>query len=108
MIKILIIVPFNGIYPPMNGGMLRCINLLHQLSKYVELTAIIHQDRDSFLKAADADYPSIRNSIIISTKDKKPGLDLFSFLPSKIRSALRFRYWNRSLKGPAESNFLLI
>ena len=107
MKKVLVIVPFNSIYPPMNGGMLRCTNLLNQLSKHAELTAIIHQDKNSFSRAVE-EYPAIRNCNVISTEDKKPSSDIFSLLPSKFSQALRFRYWNRSLKGPAESNFLIM
>jgi glycosyltransferase involved in cell wall biosynthesis len=33
--------------------------------------------------------------------------DFFSLFPRKIATALRYRFWTRSLKGPADSNFLL-
>ncbi len=107
MKKVLIIIPFYEIYPPMNGGMLRCINILNQLSKYFEVTAIIHQDSKSFSKAIEL-YPAIENCNIISTKDGENVIDIFSYLPSKIAKALRYRYWNRSVKGPAGGDFLLV
>jgi glycosyltransferase involved in cell wall biosynthesis len=107
MRKVLIIIPFNDIYPPMNGGMLRCINMLDQLAKYFEVTVIIHQDLNSFLKAIES-YPSIANCKVISTNNNKKTLGIFSFLPSRIGNALKYRYWNRSLNGPASGNFLLV
>jgi glycosyltransferase involved in cell wall biosynthesis len=103
----MVIVPFGNIYPPMNGGMQRCINMLNQLAKYFSVTAIIHQDEKSFLRAID-EYPELVNCRVISTKSFKRSFDLFSLAPKKIGNALRYRYWNRSLKGKAGSDFLSI
>lgn len=91
----------------MNGGMHRCINILNQLAKYFSVTAIIHQDEKSFLRAID-EYPELVNCRVISTKSFKRSFDLFSLAPKKIGNALRYRYWNRSLKGKAGSDFLSI
>lgn len=107
MKRILSIIPFENIYPPMNGGMMRCINLLDQLAKRFNLTIMIRQDKTSFL-AATREYPALKKCTVISTTDWKYSSDLFSFLPSKFRRALRFRIWNRSLSGPADTNFLLM
>jgi polysaccharide biosynthesis protein PslH len=106
MKKVLIIIPYHEIYPPMNGGMLRCFHILHQLSKYYKVTAIIHQDKAGFLKATD-EYPSLANCTILSTKDSPEPKDLFALFPGRMKDALRYRYWKRTLKGPADSNFLL-
>jgi glycosyltransferase involved in cell wall biosynthesis len=103
----MVIVPFGNIYPPMNGGMHRCINILNQLAKYFSVTAIIHQDEKSFLRAID-EYPELVNCRVISTKSFKRSFDLFSLAPKKIGNALHYRYWNRSLKGKAGSDFLSI
>ena len=105
--KILSIIPFENIYPPMNGGMLRCINLLNQLSKYFEVTVIVNQEKKSFEKAFD-DYPYLHKCTVFSTKSFKAPADIFAVMPSKLQKALRYRYWNRSLFGPAEESFLLI
>jgi glycosyltransferase involved in cell wall biosynthesis len=107
MKKVLAIVPFGNIYPPMNGGSHRCINILDQLCRYFETTVIIHQDEKSLLGARDR-YPGLRDCRFICTKDFKKKFDLFSIAPKKIQNALRYRYWNRSLKGRASSDFLTI
>jgi polysaccharide biosynthesis protein PslH len=105
--RILVIIPFRDIYPPMNGGKQRAINLLHQLAKHFEVTAIIQQDIASFSCSVE-EYPALKNCTILSTESIGKPRDLFSLLPSRLANALRFRYWNRSLKGPAEESFLLI
>ena len=68
MKRILIIIPFADIYPPMNGGKLRAMNLLHQLAKHFEVTAIIQQDLASFSRSGE-EYPAIKNCTILSTAD---------------------------------------
>lgn len=107
MKRVLDIIPFKGLFPPMNGGMLRAINLLNQLAKNFEVTAIMHQDRNEFLKSVD-EYPAFKNIGVISTGEQKAPADLFAVLPEKFAKALRFRYWNRSLRGPGNDDFLKI
>jgi polysaccharide biosynthesis protein PslH len=91
----------------MNGGMLRCFNLLNQLCKHFQVTALMNQDKESFLKSVE-EFPAIKNGNLISTKDKKKTRDLYSILPAKYRDSVRYRIWNRSLKGKAESNYLIL
>lgn len=100
------IIPFWSIYPPMGGGKQRTINLLHQLCRDFDVTVIILQDIDSF-SAAMEEYPALKRCTIFSTVGE-PARDLFSLLPERIANALRFRWWNRSLRGPAEKTFLLV
>lgn len=107
MKRVLFIIPFESVYPPMNGGMLRCFNLLNQLCRYFDVTALMHQDVNSFMEASIA-FPSITNCNVLSTKNNKKKLTLFSILPDKFNKAIRYRLWNRSVKGPADSNFLLL
>ncbi len=107
MKRVLFIIPFENLYPPMSGGMQRGINLLHQLSMHFEVTAIIGQDRNSFLQACN-DYPALKNCTILSKKEGEKPVDIFSLLPQKLSKAFRYRYWNRSLKGPAGDDFLSI
>ena len=107
MKNVLIVIPFRNVYPPMNGGMLRCFNLLNQLCRYFNVTAIMHQDRESFMQSS-VDFPDIKNCKVISTKDSRPVKDIFNVLPVKYANAIRYRYWNRSVVGPAGSNFLAL
>ena len=101
----MIIIPYETIYPPMNGGMQRCFNILHQLAKHFEVTAIINQDKESFLKSAK-EFPAIESAHICSTKDVVTK-DIFSIFPSKLEKTLRYRWYKKQLKGPADGNLLL-
>lgn len=106
MKQVLIVIPYHDIYPPMNGGMLRCFHLLNQLAKYYQVTAIMHQRKDAFLKAVDH-YPLLANCEIFSTADTQEPKDMFSLLPKHVKDGLRYRYWKGTWQGPADSNFLL-
>lgn len=90
----------------MNGGMQRCFHLLHQLSRYFKVTAIIHQDLESFEKAR-SEYPSLNNVEVISTENYKDFTDVYSLLPARMRNALRFRWYSRSVSEKTDSSFLL-
>ncbi|MDP4286097.1 MAG: glycosyltransferase family 4 protein [Bacteroidota bacterium] len=103
--KVLIIVPFEKIYPPTNGGMQRFFHIIHQLAKYTELTLITKQERDEFLRAKK-DYPAIENITVFSTKDTRRPKDIFNVFPQKLQNALRYRWYKKNIKGPAEGNYL--
>src|SRR5579871_2385630 len=91
----------------MNGGMLRCISLLNQLSKYFLVTIITHQKKELFAQAFD-EYPFLKNCTVISTGSFSLRKDIFSVLPLRYQKALRYRYWNRSLFNSSEDHFLMI
>jgi glycosyltransferase involved in cell wall biosynthesis len=89
----------------MNGGMQRCFHVIHQLAKYFELTAIIHQDKESFLKAVK-EYPAIANIKVYSTTDSPLIKDIFSLLPIKLGNGLRYRWIKKEFKNSADGSFL--
>jgi glycosyltransferase involved in cell wall biosynthesis len=103
--SILLIAPYENIYPPMNGGMQRCFHIIHQLAKYFDLTTIIHQQKDSFIKAAEA-YPEISTVKIYSTKDEKPAGDILSLLPGRLETAIRYRWIKKDFTKSADASFL--
>jgi glycosyltransferase involved in cell wall biosynthesis len=105
--RVLVVIPFEGVYPPMNGGMVRCINLLNQLAKYFQVFIITHQHEKSFA-GAFKEYPHLQNSKVISTKSFRNRKDIFSPLPLKLQKAARYRFWNRSLFSSSEDHFLMI
>ncbi len=90
----------------MNGGMQRCFNILHQLSKHANVHAIIHQDVDDFNQVL-VHFPALSKVRFYSTKNRPAPTDLFSFLPKKLANALRYRWVRRSVVGSTDSNFLL-
>jgi glycosyltransferase involved in cell wall biosynthesis len=106
MKSILIIIPYDHIYPPMNGGMVRCFHILHQLAKHFKVTAIINQDKKEFEKAFDR-FPELVGVDIYSTKNETKPIDLFSLLPGRIKNALRYRWYKRTATGTTDSNLLL-
>lgn len=106
MLSILIIIPYDNIYPPKNGGMQRCFNVLHQLTRYCKVTAIINQDRDEFLRAIEK-YPAFISANIYSTRDVLEPSDIIKWLPSRIKNAIRYRWYKRTLRDTTDSNFLL-
>lgn len=105
MKSILIIVPYDHVYPPMNGGMKRCFHIIHQLSLYFDLTVITFQSKQEFLTAGKQ-YPTISKIKLISTKDTKPTKDTFSLLPQKLEHAFRYRWLKKQLSGSADGMFL--
>jgi glycosyltransferase involved in cell wall biosynthesis len=107
MKNVLMVIPFNNIYPPASGGMQRCFNLLNQLCKHYHVTALMSQDRESFFKS-QSEFPAIKKCNIYSTKENKRIFDLFSFLPDKFANAIRFRLWNRSLSESADHHYILL
>lgn len=104
MKSVLIIVPHDNIYPPINGGMQRCFNILNQLAKYFKVTAIINQNKEEFLKSVD-NFPAISSIDVFSTKDVNYN-GAFNILPTKVAGALRYRWIKRSINGPADGSLL--
>ena len=105
MKSILIIIPYQAIYPPMNGGMQRCFHILHQLAVHFEVTTIIFQDKESF-STAIKEFPAISKVKIYSVRDEPDTKDVFSLLPKKFEQALRYRWIKKSWKETADGNFL--
>jgi polysaccharide biosynthesis protein PslH len=103
--SILLIIPYENIYPPMNGGMQRCFNIIEQLAKNCKLTLIINQEKQDFLKAIE-EYPSLANVEVFSTKNIPLSNDLFNLAPCKLQNALRYRWYKKTITGPADGLFL--
>ena len=103
--RVLIIVPFDPIYPPMNGGMQRCFHIIHQLAIHFELTIIMNQKKDEFLLAAKQ-FPAIKNVEIYSTQDAAKTNDIFNVFPEKLQKALRYRWYKKKWNESADGNFL--
>ncbi len=85
--------------------MQRCFNLIHQISKNNKLTLIIAQDKEAFIKCLDY-YPSLLDAEVISTKRSMPKRSFINFGIFKLQKAVRFRWYKRSLNGPADGLFL--
>ena len=103
--KILIIMPFENIYPPKNGGMQRCFHVFHQLAKYFDITAVTHTSKEN-LFSGKMIYPSIVNAAIYSTYNQKASRDIFSLLPARIGNALKYRWIIKNWRRSTDSSFL--
>lgn len=103
--KILMIMPFENIYPPKNGGMHRCFHVFHQLSKYFDVTAVTHTRKEDLLSGT-ASYPAIARASVYSTYDEIAPKDIFSFLPARTGNALKYRFIIKDLNRNTDSSFL--
>ena len=103
--EVLIIIPYQNIYPPLNGGMKRCFHVLNQLSLYHQVTALTFQEPSKFESAAVI-YPGIRTVKFFSPTRNKVlwGSNMFI---SRLINAVRFRWYIRRIKGPTDSNFIM-
>ena len=88
----------------MNGGMQRCFHIMHQLSKHFNLTAIIHQDKTSFLECVE-EFPALAKAKIYSTEEVAVK-DAFSLFPTKWEKAFRSRWYQRELNRPADGSLI--
>lgn len=103
--RILMIVPYDNIYPPMNGGMQRCFNIINQLAIHFTLTVIIGQKKAAFLEAS-TEFPAIADVKVYSTKEHKPEKTFLDILPFKIKQAILYRWYKKEWRGSADGLFL--
>lgn len=88
----------------MNGGMQRCIHIMHQLAKHFALTAIVHQNKRSFMECS-LDFPELAQAHIQSTNNIEIK-DIFSIFKPKWQKALRSRWYQRQWNRPADSSLV--
>jgi len=88
----------------MNGGMQRCFNILNQLALHFDLTAIIHQNKEDFLKSVKH-HPAIGAAKIYSTKNNV-AKDFLTLMPTKLENALRSRWYQRIWNTPADGSLI--
>ena len=99
--KILHLVIYEKLYPPKNGGMLRCWNMAQQLGKYFE-TDVITVQNDFQQKAAKDGYISNKIRFLVpNTKSTRN-----SFIQNMLK-AIQFRVFYKTLSS-ADGNFLKI
>lgn len=86
-------------FPPTNGGQLRCYNLLTELGRAHKVDALTIQDLT---------HLNTKDSLItyFSPAYNPPVKDLFDLLPKKIANALRYRWYSNSIFSSAQIIFL--
>ena len=104
---VLILAPYEKIYPPSNGGMQRSFNLISQISKYNKVVLLAYQSKEDFLSSkVDAEWlENIEYYQVpqISIDKKK---NFISRVYKKIYLALTYRIYTRTLLQPADINIL--
>lgn len=103
--SLLIIIPYENLYPPQNGGMLRCFHLLHQLALYFDVTALIKQDAAT-ITPAFYNYPALHNVKFITSRISGTKNSILSVIPDRFRKGIEYRLKKRTLIGPADGDFL--
>jgi glycosyltransferase involved in cell wall biosynthesis len=106
MAVILQIIPYS-IFPPRNGGQLRCFHILKQLAREHEVHVIILQPQSELRGERDGcAFPG--NVTIYGPAQTPPPRTLFDLLPKRLNVALHYRWLRRSWRGPAEGILLSI
>jgi len=103
--KVLIIMPYENLYPPKNGGLQRCFNLFNQLTKHFEVTCVTHDSKENLLSGSE-NYPSTLNAAIYTSHNQKAAKDIFSLLPGRLGNAVKYRWLTKDFKHSADGSFL--
>jgi glycosyltransferase involved in cell wall biosynthesis len=103
--KSLHIIPFESLYPPLNGGMQRCFNILLQLSKYTHLTVITFLDIEQ-ISIMKLNHPELSNVKFITAKKIPNQIELSLF--QRVRNAIFTRYINADIFKKSNSNLLRV
>src|SRR5438105_4915024 len=107
MARILHIVPYAKMFPPRNGGQLRCFHVLRELARENEVHAIILQPQ-SELQGERNGYTFSDCVRVYGPAQTPPPFTIFDLLPAKLNFALHYRWLQRSWRGPAEGTVLQI
>ncbi|MDN3655863.1 glycosyltransferase family 4 protein [Ferruginibacter paludis] len=102
-LKVLHIIGYEQLFPPMNGGMLRCWNLVNQLSKYTELDVLTLQ---SDIQEKISSHEVINSSTNFLFPAKKSLIPEKSFV-TKVLDGFIYRWFYRTFSS-TDSNFLRI
>ena len=91
--RLLHIIPYDKFVPPKNGGALRCYHLCVELANYYEVTLLTYQSKSTIV---DERF----NQIEVFNPNKS--IHQKGYV-SKIKNAFLYRWYRRSIKGPAEA-----
>jgi glycosyltransferase involved in cell wall biosynthesis len=94
--KLLHLVPYTNFVPPRNGGALRCYYLCVELANYFEVTLLTLQPNKSINDEGFKDI-KIVNPVV--------ELKVNGFI-NKVINAVKYRWFKRSVKGPAQATVL--
>jgi glycosyltransferase involved in cell wall biosynthesis len=107
MARILHVIPYAKLFPPRNGGQLRCFHVLRELARENEVHAVILQP-ESELRGKRNGYTFPDCVRVYGPAQTPPPWTVFDLLPARLNSALHYRWLRRSWNGPAEGTVLQI
>ena len=105
--NILVVLPYTKIFPPENGGQLRCFYIINELSKKFNVHVVLHQNIHQ-INSSESDLKFEQNIRFYSTY-KANNINWFNslFLLGKLFNAVKFRIYVRNIfSGPVDSNLL--
>jgi polysaccharide biosynthesis protein PslH len=105
MAEILMIIPYGKLFPPKNGGALRCFYLLKEIAKYHTVHCVLFQPPSELSQSTDG-FVFPDSVVVYSVAEFPPPTTFFSYLPKRIGIFLQYRWLRRSWWGPA-SDILL-
>jgi glycosyltransferase involved in cell wall biosynthesis len=103
----MIVIPYHGLFPPQNGGKLRCFHLLQELAREHEVHAIIMQPEQE-LREEKSGYVFPPEVKVYGPAQVPPPASLFDRLPKKMATALQYRWLQRTWRGPANGLVLAV
>ncbi len=95
------VIPY-AVFPPRNGGQLRCFYLLRELARQHEVHLVIMQ-APAELQASRDGYVFPEGVKVYSPLQTPPPRTAFDRLPARWGPALQYRWLQRSWRGPASS-----
>jgi polysaccharide biosynthesis protein PslH len=105
MAQVLTVIPYNKLFPPQNGGQLRCFHMLQELAREHQVHAIILQPERE-LRHPNFGYRFPASVKVYGPAQTPPPPTLFDHLPGRLGPALHYRWLLRSWQGPASSVLL--
>ena len=105
MKNVLVILPYVKLFPPENGGQLRCFYLLEQISKEHNVFLVLHQNPSDF-ESLEYDFTFSSQIKIYSSFDSKV-VSIENKWLRKIVNLLKYRIYTRSIfSGTVDSNLI--
>lgn len=105
MARVLVVIPYYGLFPPHNGGQLRSFYLLRELAREHQVHAIILQPEKELLGTKEG-FQFPESVQVYGPAQSPPPRTLFDRLPGRLGPSLHYRWLQRSWRGPANSVLL--
>lgn len=105
MKKVLIIAPYQQVYPPTNGGMLRTFFLMKELNRFYEVHFLSYESLAQWQNAIDK-YPELIRVKFHEIPAQNQIPFIFKFFPPKWANRFTYRFLKGLKSGPADGHFL--